>query len=460
MKWKQGLVGILGGVLFLGSQVFAGTVTMGDVQGTYSAYRLFSAADGETAYTVEDAYRKALVQTAPSGFDANQDGQLSDAELVAGFRGAPAWSLRGVADALVPLVSSQTPDAVSEGSAFSDLPAGYYLFVRQGGGEFATMAHVGLTNVSLGMKEGIPTVSSHFVLSEMMKGRTTTLSKGERICVEYSVIFPDYVSAWTDFGLTLHTEGEGFRAVGTPVLFVNGQEVTVSGEELPADDGCLFHLSVNRDGRTLLRNGAELPITNEMELIIKMEYELTEDANTKATGNGLRTHVNYSSDPYDATKTADTVVDKVTAFSFQVQPVSVNEEGEVIPGAAYTLYEKQGDDWKEVDATRISAGIYKLVETQAPEGYDALPDLTFTLRADYGDLEMTELRTFVNGKEDLETFSTDLAEGIVNVWRVHTKAGRFPLTGSGARRLLVATSFGFLGIGTAVMLRDKNKRMG
>lgn len=138
-------------------------------------------------------------------------------------------------------------------------------------------------------------------------------------------------------------------------------------------------------------------------------------------GNANTVKVTYATDPYwngtPATEpTKDTPEDKVKVFTYRFFVKKVKEDGNTeLKGAEFKLYKAdtshgQSDDdtdkasgtkWKNVPLTttipdlpekfketiflaeRIDAGKYRLVETKAPDGYNAMDPIEFTITATY-----------------------------------------------------------------------------
>ena len=94
-------------------------------------------------------------------------------------------------------------------------------------------------------------------------------------------------------------------------------------------------------------------------------------------------------------------------FTYKTTVNKVDESGNALAGAGFTLYKKyadttkvpagktaDADGWVAVNTftggtdttftfTGIDDGTYKLVESKVPEGYTAMEDITFTVSADH-----------------------------------------------------------------------------
>ena len=144
---------------------------------------------------------------------------------------------------------------------------------------------------------------------------------------------------------------------------------------------------------------------------ITVEYEskLLEGANIGAKGNLNSSNIEFSNDSNneDEGHHGTTPDDTVIVFTYKTTVNKVDESGNALAGAGFTLYKKyadttkvpagktaDADGWVAVNTftggtdttftfTGIDDGTYKLVESKVPEGYTAMEDITFTVSADH-----------------------------------------------------------------------------
>ena len=175
------------------------------------------------------------------------------------------------------------------------------------------------------------------------------------------------------------------------------------------------------------------------------------------SGNENKAHLEYSNDPNsDGTgtpPTGTTPEDKVVVFTYQLVADKVDENGDALPGAGFSLYklnknnntyeaynpagvvttpktDSDGNQYYEItDVTTftfkgVDAGMYKLVETTVPTGYNKAEDMYFTIKAtiDETTQSVTELKienvqdkdgkviTDATGNQ-VYTFTTEMTEG-------------------------------------------------
>ena len=93
--------------------------------------------------------------------------------------------------------------------------------------------------------------------------------------------------------------------------------------------------------------------------------------------------------------TGETPEDKVIVFTYRVVVNKVDEQGNALQGAGFTLYKKNaeteeyvavgtelvGGEMTTFEWLRIDDGEYKLVETTTPAGYNTMADVEFTVSA-------------------------------------------------------------------------------
>ncbi len=135
--------------------------------------------------------------------------------------------------------------------------------------------------------------------------------------------------------------------------------------------------------------------------VITVEYqsELNTDAVIGSAGNPNTMHIEYSNNPNDEQdgETGTTPDDTVIIFTYKLDVSKVDEGGEKLSGATFSLWKKdltvtdndgfvklrtiQGTNTSEFSFTGLDAGTYKLVEDVPPTGYNSIDPITFTITA-------------------------------------------------------------------------------
>ncbi len=177
------------------------------------------------------------------------------------------------------------------------------------------------------------------------------------IPVEHLDKFTTYMVKFSDTmsnGLTFDVS-KGFEVKIGDVAVTNGY--TLSGtatdngvlkeEDVPAAH---FELTFAKILATIEENdGLTSPKTGNLVVTVKYWAYLNEKAlvwDTDANGNTNTAHLEFSRDPNDETDHGKTPEDVVTIFTFDLDGLKKDENGEVLPGAGFTLYTVKEDGTK------------------------------------------------------------------------------------------------------------------
>lgn len=187
--------------------------------------------------------------------------------------------------------------------------------------------------------------------------------------------------------------------------------------------------------------------------------ELTYSNNPNATGDG-------TSKPADTGKTPK---DTVKVFTYQTIINKVDQDGNKLEGADFTLY-KDGKEFKPVTANEattfefkgLDAGNYKLEESTTPDGYNTIKPIEFTIDADYDkeadDPQLIKLSTNVtSGDVKSDDFKSNLSDGSLTVGIVNRKGSLLPSTGGMGTTILYV--IGSILVLVAAVLLITKKRM-
>lgn len=234
----------------------------------------------------------------------------------------------------------------------------------------------------------------------------------------------------------------------------------------------------------------EAGVTAADKIVVEYTANLTENAVIGSQGNPNKVYLEYSNNP-NGTGTGKTPEDGVIVFTYKVDVNKVDEEGNPLEGAEFTLekYNAAEAQWESktlvtsnkddktgvvFTATGIDDGWYRLVETKAPADYNKIEDIYFTVEANHvtsGDLNQLELQSIVasqtddvgtklEGDEVKATFSTLTDEGS-NTLGVTTdienkKGTVLPETGGIGTKIFYAVG-ALLMIGAVVLLISRKR---
>ena len=246
---------------------------------------------------------------------------------------------------------------------------------------------------------------------------------GDAIPFQLKMVVPSAFDAFADYNANLEegeeripyrfvfhdTEEAGLTFKNDAKVYVDGVQIT-SGYEViyPATDGHTFDV-VFADMTTIDAIKVGSTVT------VEYKSELNESAILGSQGNVNEVYGEFSNlhrPEYPGFTPKDTVI----AFTYKVVVNKVDEKGEALTGATFTLekYNKATDSWvaiKQVETEPgavftfkgLDDGNYRLTETKAPDGYNKIEAIEFTVTADHDILWETQDRADVlnslTGKE-------------------------------------------------------------
>ena len=170
-------------------------------------------------------------------------------------------------------------------------------------------------------------------------------------------------------------------------------------------------------------------------LVVEYESELNEEAVLGNEGNVNEVFGEFRNF-YEPETPKYTPKDTVIAFTYKVVVNKVDEDKKPLEGAKFTLekYIKATDSWSAIDQVEtepgtvftfkgLDDGIYRLTETETPDGYNTIAPIEFTVTADHDIVWNTQGRTDVlntltgtvetgeitfTATEDLSTLQSDV----------------------------------------------------
>ena len=213
--------------------------------------------------------------------------------------------------------------------------------------------------------------------------------------------------------------------------------------------------------------------------VIRVEYKsvLNEQANLGEPGNKNTMHMEFSNNPNNEQggEFGKTPGDTVIVFTYKVDVNKVDEKGNKLTGAEFTLEKKikgTPDTWKKI--TKVSGtaddlfefkgiddGDYRLTETKAPDNYDKLSaPIYFTVTAGHVDGATPYLDTFsgniTSGNVGTMTFTANKDSGILSTKVVNKPGSSLPETGGmGTTILYVAGAVMILAAGAFLVMQKK-----
>ncbi len=249
-------------------------------------------------------------------------------------------------------------------------------------------------------------------------GNTADHAVGDAVRFTLSASVPGNVADYENYQLVFHdtlSDGLTFDAESIRVC------VSAPGQEsIPVDsgcywlsyaeggdgsvaehgDGCTFELHLFDLNDLATAEGSKVPVHANSEITVSYSAVLNENAVIGNPGNPNTMFIEYSDNPYNSEERSRTPAHEVAVFTYELLLRKTDEEKKALPGAAFDLYQyvKAKGDWeKKEDLLRVSAdgtkftfrgidsGWYRLTERKAPEGYNRMEDLYFTVGARLGE---------------------------------------------------------------------------
>ena len=295
---------------------------------------------------------------------------------------------------------------------------------------------------------------------------------GDEVPFKIEGKLPSNYDKYTKYTLKFHDkeqEGLTFKR-DTVKVFIDNTEITEGFRVVEnPEDNDTFDVVFDDLKTTSAKNNS----------VIRVEYKsvLNERANLGKPGNENTMYMEFSNNPNNEQggETGKTPEDTVIVFTYKVDVNKVDEQGNKLTGAEFTLEKKikgTKDTWKKI--TKVSGtaddifefkgiddGDYKLTETKAPTNYDKLSaPIYFTVTASHVDGATPYLDKFsgniTSGNVGTMTFTANKASGTLSTKVVNKPGSSLPETGGmGTTILYVAGAVMILAAGAFLVMQKK-----
>lgn len=439
------------------------------------------------AYTVNEDYEDILQALAEN---AGEDdiieflaGKTSDANGEYG-------TLRAVADSIYRAIladTSITPDAPNlDGS--DTIAQGYWLFAdvtdlddaEDKANSLVMVDTKGQDSLTITPKVGLPTLekkvqdiadSTDSDITDNAWQDSADHDIGDTVPFQITVTMPENLAGYDTYQMIIHdTMSAGLTLDESSIV------VTVDDEATEA-----FVYEAGENGKFTLTCENVLAIEGvDKDSIIVVTYNATlnEDAEIGAAGNPNTAYLEFSNNPY-GTGTGETEKDKVIVFTYQLTINKTNPNGDPLKGATFTLYkwyqiapatesteatgewrilgQLTGTDMTTFQWKGLDDGNYKLVEDDAPDGYNKMEDIEFTISATHNETPDTLVLTSLTSDFGEVKKENGKLTGVIEEDIENNTGSILPETG--AKGTIMLITFSSVAIMVAVVFMVTRKKM-
>jgi fimbrial isopeptide formation D2 family protein/LPXTG-motif cell wall-anchored protein len=317
---------------------------------------------------------------------------------------------------------------------------------------------------------------------------------GDEVPFQLTATLPTHYADYDSYKLVFHD------TLATGLTYTNITKVyaTNSSGDTVAEYASGTDYTVTRDSQNLTFTFSNLKTATDADkliagskIIVEYTAKLNENATVGSAGNSNEAYLEYSNNPNadGSDSLGKTPVDKVLVFTYKIIVTKHGEADQLLPGATFKLSKLtlngESENYVEVTDklttnadgdtgasiftfTGLDAGIYKLEETDAPDGYDKIEyPILFEISATYnaesqtpafGSLTITDNTQSTNASiDEEERFSINNTDGSISTTVKDTKGGVLPTTGGMGTTIFTVCGI-VLMLGASILLVTR-KRM-
>lgn len=495
------LAGVLAASMALPASAAGGStanITMSGNGKTYAAYQLMELSTSlkctqdhaheddcyNYAYTVKEKYRAMLQSAAGAAADADNNGAVSDDELIAYIGGlSDASAIRAFADALFKAIGSTEADATSTDKAFNGVAQGYYLIAEteltgtNDSRSLVMLSTAGHRNITVSSKEGVPTLKKTILEKNDSTGASAWGAAadhdiGDKVSFRLTGTLPDNYANYKTYKYIFHdTLGAGLKLDESTIKVTGSAKGELAAGQFTvrttSSDGCTFEVEIPDLKAAGIAAGETITVEYKAELLTT--------AAIGAAGNENKALLEFSNDPYDETKTGKTPEDKVIDFTYKLIVNKVDKDQNPLAGANFELQKLVNGsyatyktiavtgDQTQFNFVGLDAGKYKLVETKVPAGYNKAADVEFEVVSGTDESGALNLLQVKNGETVLSTgaadatFTATVSSGEMSTKVVNKTGIHLPSTGGMGVYLLYGLGGVALVGGTGLIVMKKKR---
>lgn len=370
-----------------------------------------------------------------------------------------------------------TDDFTDSKYEFTGLAAGYYLVVdapeslNNTDESYTSYILKVVDDVDVTPKSSVPSVEKKVQDADDTANTTTGWQDsadydiGDKVPFQITVTLPNNFEEYDSYTLTVTD------TLAAGLTFNSDSfKVQIDGTDSWCFDWPTYDSST---GKIVLNfKSAELiaAAKNNSEITISYNATLNENAVIGSAGNANEVYIEYSNNPNsemegDEADTGTSTTDKVVVFTYDVIINKVDQDGNALTGAEFTLEKKVNDSWTAITRltvvdntftfTGLDDGTYRLTESKTPSGYNSIDPVEFTISATHS--ENDEAPELIELKSSLDDATVDTAAGTITADVENQSGSTLPGTGGIGRTIFFVTG-GVLIVAAGIVLIIK-KRM-
>ncbi|MCY7186080.1 isopeptide-forming domain-containing fimbrial protein [Streptococcus gallolyticus] len=438
---------------FTGGKALAYDITVENGgNGTYESYQIFTGTlseDGKTLSNIEwgNGITEAGQAALQEKYSVNSAAELAEVLGAEDFTASQAEEFAKAAG-----------QYLQNAGGLTGLAAGYYLVQNASVGDNEAYTNYILqvvNNVTVEPKTSVPSVVKKVQDTNDTTGETSDWQDSADYDVNDSVPFqltatlPDNIDSYD------HYYVEFSDTLSKGLTFNEITSVKVGDTTLTSDQYTVKTNTDSESGETALSivitdvKGVGATVTSSTKVVVEYTATLNSNAVIGSEGNPNTVKLIYSNNPNntgDGTSkpgdTGETPEDTVVVFTYKVVVNKVDQNGDALEGAGFTLYKKDSSgNWNAVgdeitgvttfEFERIDDGDYKLSETTTPNGYNTIDDVEFTISASHSEEADEPKLISLTGDVTSGTaeFTSSTTDGSLTTDVVNKKGSVLPSTG-------------------------------